>query len=121
MEKAGLAKKLTNVVLFSTATGLCLTLCIYVVLVLEDVPTWGSESKDVMREQEGLNINRLAVAKADHIGEIFARVKENLLQLQAWGEQILLTDPETVVVDGYIMSFSGLQQHAADSWNFSSW
>ncbi|CAM9357367.1 unnamed protein product, partial [Hapterophycus canaliculatus] len=121
MKKVGLAKKLTNVVLFSTALGLCLTLCIYVVLVLEDVPTWGSESKDVMRDQESLNINRLAVAKADHIGEIFARVKENLLQLQAWGEQILLANPETLVVDEYVESFSGLGNDTARNWNHSTW
>ncbi|CAM9127088.1 unnamed protein product [Scytosiphon promiscuus] len=120
MEKAGLARKLTTVVLLSTAAGLCLILCIYVVLVLEDVPTWGSESQDTMREQEGLNINRLAIAKADHVGEIFARVKENLLQLQAWGGQILLTDPENLVVDEYVQSFSGLQQHPAN-WKYSTW
>lgn len=120
-EKAGLAKKLANAVLLSTGIGLCLILAIYVALMLNDVPKWGVATKEVMKETEKINIGRLALAKAEHTGEIFAQVKENLLLLQAVGEQILLTEPETVVVDDYVKSFSGLQQQAADDWNHSAW
>lgn len=119
-ENTGLAKKLTNAVLLPTAVGLCLILILYVVLVLDDVPRWGAESKDVMIGLEVVNIDRLALTKAEHTGEIFARVKENLMQLQAFGEQILTIEPETVVVDDYVESFPGLQQ-PSETWNYSSW
>ncbi|CBJ25694.1 ATP-binding region, ATPase-like [Ectocarpus siliculosus] len=120
-EKVGLAKKLANAVLLSTGIGLCSILALYVALMLNDVPEWGAMTREVMIETEMKNIDRLALAKAEHTGEIYARVKENLLLLQAVGEQILLTEPETVVVDDYVKSFSGLQQQAADDWNHSTW
>ncbi|CAM9362022.1 unnamed protein product [Ectocarpus fasciculatus] len=120
-EKVGLAKKLANAVLLSTGIGLCLILALYVALMLNDVPGWGVKTKEVMIETEMKNIDRLAVAKAEHTGEIYARVKENLLLLQAVGEQILLTEPETLVVDDYVKSFPGLQQQEAGDWNHSTW
>lgn len=123
-EKTGVTKKLTNAVLVPTALGFCLILVIYLVLLLEDVPRWGGDSKDVMVGLETANIARLALTKAEHAEEIFARVKANLVQLQAFGEQILMEEPVTAVVDEYVESVSGLrlqQQDLVDSWSFSSW
>lgn len=119
-ENRGLAKKLSHAVLLPTVFGCCAILILYVISVLEDVPGWGAESKDVMIALEAVNIDRLALTKAEHTGEIFARVKENLLQLQAFGEQILMMEPETVVVNEYVESFPSLQ-HSTDTWNHSSW
>ena len=119
----GLAKKLTNTVLLPTALGLCLILVAYVALLLEDVPHWGGESKDVMIELETANIGRLALRKTERIEEIFARAKESLSQLQAFGEQILMEEPETAVVNEYVDSVYGLrvQDPSEGNWNFSSW
>lgn len=123
-EKTGVANKLTNAVLLPTALGFCLILVIYLVLLLEDTPRWGGGTKDVMVELETVNIARLALTKAEHAGEIFGRVRANLVQLQAFGEQMLLEEPVTAVVDEYVESVSGLslqQQELVENWNFSSW
>lgn len=73
---------------------------------------------------EAANIDRLALAKAEHTGEIFSRVQENLLQLQAFGEQILMTVPETTVVEEYVESIPGLEMEMElemENWDHSSW
>lgn len=123
-KKTGVTKKLTNAVLLPTALGFCLILVIYLVLLLEDVPRWGMDTKDVMVGLETANIARLALSKAEHVGEIFGRVKANLVQLQAFGEQILMEEPVVAVVDEYVESVPGLslqEQNLLDNWNFSSW
>lgn len=124
-EKTGVTRKLTNAVLLPTALGLCLILLIYLVLLLEDVPRWGGDTKDVMVRLETANIARLALSKAEHTGEIFGRVKANLVQLQAFGEQVLMDEPVTTVIDEYVESVPGLslqeQKNLLENWNFSSW
>lgn len=111
--------------LLPTALGLCLILLMYLVLLLEDVPRWGGDTKDVMVRLETANIARLALSKAEHAGEIFGRVKANLVQLQAFGEQVLMDEPVTTVIDEYVESVPGLslqeQENLLENWNFSSW
>lgn len=121
MDKKGLAKQLQSSVVAIIAAGLGLVLAIYVVSTMNNVPDWGMETKDAMIQLELRNIQRLASDKAAHTAMIFGRQKEVLLQLQAFGEQTLLTNPKTMmVVDNYISSFSGLLQRTED-WNHSAW
>lgn len=66
------------------------------------------------------NLQKLAVAKADYVSEVFGRVRESVLQLQAFAEQAISSDPETMVVDAYIASHSGLQQ-LEETLEYSVW
>lgn len=51
---------------------------------------------------------KLADAKAEFVTEQFSRVRESVLQLQAFAEQALLGAPETMAVDSYVASVSAL-------------
>lgn len=121
VEKRGLAKKLTGSVVAVVALGVCVIVAIYVAFTLHNVPDWGADTKAAMIELELRNIGRLATDKAGHTAEIFRRVSEGLLQLQAFGEQVLLDVPQSMIIDGdFIADFSGLVQETKD-WEHSSW
>ena len=66
------------------------------------------------------NLKRLATAKANFVSEVFGRVQESVLQLQAFAEQAVSTEPETMVVDSYLVSNSGLHQ-LDDTFENSVW
>lgn len=51
---------------------------------------------------------------------MFGRVRESVLQLQTFAEQATLAEPETMVVDSYLASNSGLQQ-LEDTFEYSVW
>lgn len=116
----GLARKLKCSVLSIVAVGTCVILLIQVVLTLTAVPDWGAETKEVMIELEQQNLMKLASDKAEFVTEIFGRVEEGLLQNQAFAGQVLLDVPETMVVDDYLGTYSGLEQ-THSSWKHSVW
>lgn len=118
--KKGLARKLTCSVLCVVSAGVILILLMQVFLTRKAVPEWGAETEDAMTKLEEENILRLASAKADFITEIFGRVGESVLQLQAFAAQALLEVPVTMVVDNYVMSYPGLEQDGS-TWEHSVW
>lgn len=69
-------------------------------------------------EQESLL--KLAQAKAEFVSEHFGRVQESVLQLRAFAGEAILEDQETMVLDSYLASLSGLQQ-SETSLEHSSW
>lgn len=119
-EVQGLARKLTCTVCSATITGVILILLSQVLLTLSAVPEWGDNTRESMIELEGMHLQRLAEAKSGTIEEHFWRVRESILQLQAFAGQAALLTPETMTVDAYVASFSGLQQ-AVDTYDHSVW
>lgn len=118
--KKGLARKLVCAVLSAVLIGVCLLLAMQVFLTLTAVPDWGGDIQDVMIELEQANLDRLAKDKAGFVTEIFGRVDEAMLHVQAFAEQVLLDDPKTMVVDAHLAGFSGLNQ-SSESWEHSAW
>ena len=66
------------------------------------------------------NLKKLAAAKANFVSEVFGRVQESVLQLQTFAEQAISTEPDTLVVDSYLDSNSGLEQ-LDDTFENSVW
>lgn len=118
--KKGVARKLTCSVMSVVLTGVCLILVFQVALIKEAVPEWRRELKEAMEELEKENLPKLALDKASFITEVYGRVAEGVLQLQAFAGQALLETPETMVVDHYLMTHPGLQQEEATT-NHSVW
>ncbi|CAM9131372.1 unnamed protein product [Ectocarpus fasciculatus] len=108
--KGGLARKLTCSVDSTVAAGTVLILLIQVVLTLTAVDDWGADTREAMVELEQANLLKLAEAKAEFVSEQFGRVEESILQLQAFAGQSVLVVPETMTVDSYLTSYSGLLQ-----------
>ncbi|CAM9640824.1 unnamed protein product, partial [Ectocarpus sp. 12 AP-2014] len=90
--------------------GIVLILIIQVYFTLTTVDDWGAETRGAMIELEQANLLKLASAKAEFVSEQFGRVEESILQLQAFAEQAVLAVPETMTVDSYLTSYSGLLQ-----------
>lgn len=67
------------------------------------------------------NLQKISEAKAGTIEEHFGRVKETILQLQAFGEQTGLTVPETMTVDAYVEQNSGLLEADPSDYEHSVW
>lgn len=67
------------------------------------------------------NLEKISEAKAGTIEEHFGRVKETLLQLQAFGEQTGLTVPETMTVDAYVEQNSGQLEPEPLDYEHSVW
>ncbi|CAM9773533.1 unnamed protein product, partial [Ectocarpus sp. 12 AP-2014] len=108
--KTGLARKMTCPVTFIDLAGIVLILIIQVYFTLTTVDDWGAETRGAMIELEQANLLKLASAKAEFVSEQFGRVEESILQLQAFAEQAVLAVPETMTVDSYLTSYSGLLQ-----------
>ncbi|CAB1112538.1 unnamed protein product [Ectocarpus sp. CCAP 1310/34] len=66
-----------------------------------------------MIQLEEANLLKLVAAKAEFVSEHFGRVEESTLQLQAFAGQAILAIPETMTVDSYLTSYSGLLQSDA--------
>lgn len=116
----GLARKVTCSVVTVVCTGVIFILLLQVGLIVSAVPDWGGDAKDRMIDLEQENILKLASDKAEYVTEIFGRVEEGILQEKAFAEQALLEDPETMVVQNYLRSFSGLEQ-SITTWDHSVW
>lgn len=69
-------------------------------------------------EQE--NLLKLAEAKAEFVSEHFGRVRESIFQLRAFAGEAIVQDQDTMVLDSYLASFSGVQQ-SETSVEHSSW
>lgn len=65
--------------------------------------------------------NRLAQNKADFVTEVFQRIKESTLQLQAFGEQVLSESSTTMGVEGYVQPNGGLNESESETWEHSVW
>ncbi|CAN0100326.1 unnamed protein product, partial [Ectocarpus fasciculatus] len=91
-------------------SGTVLCLIIQVALTLTAVDDWGAETREAMIELEQANLLKLVAAKAEFVSEHFGRVEESILQLQAFAGQAILAVPETMTVDSYLTSYSGLLQ-----------
>ncbi|CAM9481056.1 unnamed protein product [Pylaiella littoralis] len=116
----GLARKLTCSVLSLVVAGAFILLLIQVILTLISVGEWGDGTKSSMMELEEENLLKLAERKAEFVSEHFGRVRESVLQLRAFAEEAILGGEETMVIDSYLASFSGLEQ-SEDSFEHSSW
>ncbi|CAB1113047.1 unnamed protein product [Ectocarpus sp. CCAP 1310/34] len=92
------------------AAGTVIILLIQVVLTLTAVDDWGGDTREAMVEVEEANLLKLAEAKAEFVSEQFGRVEESILQLQTFAGQAVLAVPETMTVDSYMTSYSGLLQ-----------
>lgn len=117
----GLARKLTCGVLCVVSPGVIIILLMQVFLTRKAVPDWGTETEDAMIELEEDNILRLASAKSNFITEIFGRVGESVLQLNAFAAQALLEVPQTIVVDDRVMLYPGLEHEDPPTWEHSVW
>ena len=116
----GLARKLTCSIVAVVFIGVTLILLIQVGLIVDAVPSWGRDTRKRMIELEQENIVKLASDQAGYVSEIFRRVKEGMLQVQAFAKQALLKVPETMAVDKYVRSYSGLEQ-SETTWIHSVW
>lgn len=116
----GLARKVTCSIVTVVFIGVIFILLLQVGLIFAAVPDWGGDAKDRMIDLEQENIMKLASDKAEYVTEIFGRVEEGILQEKAFAEQVLQEVPETVVVDEYLRSFSGLEQ-STTTWDYSVW
>lgn len=116
----GLARKVTCSIVAVVFSGVIIILLLQVGLIVAAVPGWGGDAKDRMIDLEQENIMKLASDKAEYVSEIFGRVEEGILQEKAFAEQVLLEDPETMIVDKYLRSFSGLEQLTI-TWDYSVW
>lgn len=123
IHSTGLSRKLTCSVAVVVFIGVIAILLLQVGLVLSAVPNWGADAKDTMIEIELANILKLASDKAQYVTEIFERVEEGVLQLQAFAEQVLLETPKTMQVDSYLASYSGLEPTTTGepTWDYSTW
>ncbi|CAM9376272.1 unnamed protein product, partial [Ectocarpus sp. 8 AP-2014] len=106
----GLARKLTCSEISIVAAGTVLILAIQVALTLTAVDYWGADTRESMVELEQANLLKLVAAKAEFVSEHFGRIEESTLQLQAFAGQVILAIPETMTVDSYLTSYSGLLQ-----------
>lgn len=130
VHKKGLARKLTCSVVTLIFCGVCLIFSIQVYLALTSVPDWGEDTKEVMIKLEKENIQKLAFDKAEYVAEVFGRLEEGALQMQAFAQQALLLEwPDagagvTTMTLGddqeYLQSYSGLKQREV-SWDHSVW
>lgn len=130
VHKKGLARKISCSVVTLIFGGVCLIFLIQVVLALTSVPDWGEDTKQAMIKLEKENIQKLALDKAEYVAEVFGRLEEGVLQMQAFAQQALLLEwpgagaGVTTMTLGddqeYLQSYSGLQQRK-DSWNHSVW
>lgn len=93
----GLARKLTCNVFFPTIIGVVLILLSQVFLTLDGAAKWGTDTKERMIDLEAENLQRLAQAKSGTIEEHFSRIRESILQLQAFAGQAIIAEPETMV------------------------
>lgn len=117
----GLARKLTCSVAAVVFTGVCLILLLQVGLGLRAVPDWGQDTESAMVELEKQNIIKLATDKAEFVSEIFGRNEEAVLQAQAFAEQALLENPETMIVEHYLFDAAGLEERSEETWERSVW
>ncbi|CAM9133762.1 unnamed protein product [Ectocarpus sp. 6 AP-2014] len=106
----GLARKLTCSEISIVAAATVLILAIQVALTLTAVDNWGADTREAMIQLEQANLLKLVAAKAEFVSEHFGRVEESTLQLQAFAGQAILALPETMTVDSYLTSNSGLLQ-----------
>lgn len=124
----GLARKLTCSVVTLVVIGVCLIFLIQVVLTLTSVPDWGEDTKQAMITLEKENMRKLASDKAEYVTEIFGRLEEGLLQMQAFAGQALLLEwpgngSATMTLGDdkeYLKLHSGLEQ-LGQSWDHSVW
>ena len=116
----GLARKLTCSVVSVVFTGVMLIFFLQLGLILRVVPDWGSGTKDSTIELEQQNLEKLSSDKAEYVTKIFERLKEGILQVQAFAEQVLLENPETMFVEDFLQSESGLDQDE-ETWEHSVW
>ena len=116
----GLARKLTCSVVSVVFTGVMLIFFLQLGLILSAVPDWGSGTKDSMIKLEERNLEKLSSDKAEYVTEIFGRLKEGILQAQAFAEQVLLDNPETMAVEDFLQSYPGLDQDE-ETWEHSVW
>lgn len=88
---------------------------------LVSVPDWLESSKQSMIDVEMENLVKIASYRAQYVSEIYGRMEENVLKLQAMAEQVLPeVTSEDVVVEGYVERNSGLEQEF-ESWDHSIW
>lgn len=120
VHKKGLSRKLTCCVVAIVCTGVVIILALQVWLILTAVPDWGADAEQAMLDLELENIKRLASDKAGYATETFGRVKESMLQVQAFAEQVLLETPATMQVGSYVRSYAGLEQNNS-TWEHSVW
>lgn len=118
--KTGLGRKLTCSVLSSVALGVILILVIQVSLTSTGVSTWEENVKRTMVQLEEENAAKLASYKAEFVGEVFGRLEEGVQQLQIFAGEILLSDPQTLVIEDDLEVYSGLLQEDT-SWDHSIW
>lgn len=91
-----------------------------VLLTLLSLDDWGKDTKNTIVGLEVENLKKLATDKAEYMTEVFGRVKQEVLQLQAFAEQSLLDSQEKLVVDNYLKAVSGLET-SSETWNHSVW
>lgn len=115
-----LARKLTCSVVGVTFLGVCFILLIQVVMTLTSVDGWEKDVKEAMVRLERENLVKLAGDKADFVGEVFGRHEEGILQLQAFAGEVLLSTPQTMVVEENLEVFSGVLQDDI-TWEHSVW
>ena len=89
-------------------------------LKLVSVPDWLENSKEALIDLENDNLARLTSERVQYVGEIYGRVQEDVLKLQAIAGQVLLQTPPDIIVERYVKRNAGLEQ-AYLTWNHSIW
>lgn len=118
--KGGLGKKLTCSVLAIVAIGVVLILVIQVSLTTTNVSNWEENVISAMVQLEEENVAKLASYKAEFVGEVFGRLEEGVQQLQEFAGEILLSNPQALVIEENLEVYSGLLQENI-SWEHSIW
>lgn len=118
--KRHLARKLTCCAVTVIALGALLILLIQIVLTLTSLDDWEKDVRAAMLDLEKENLGKLAADKAEFVGEVFGRLEEGILQLQAFAEDALVLDAQRISLVEYLEDYPGIIQENR-TWDNSVW